>query len=652
MQKQKLEPRGAFTFEKDNKTHLIFHPGNASILHHAHSSDTENFRVLKKEVTLSVGKRVFQKWPRSDHFLLSLCENTYYLAYLKNSLLFEPTLRLAVSKNGCDWKDLGKTPSEHPSVLVKDPEKRASPYILYSASGRKYITLALSKDLSTWEELGVVLGARTQRFDSSSISPLTARIYKRTILLIYTAKNGYGRTTLGAAVFQLDRPNTLLWRTEAPLWEEPYTWQKSTLRIIGGADQKKFFFIYVEKDGQIQTIPIVKYWERPYQKQIIADSTIQKYLPARKTPTRKIIKQKKTKRTNQPHLSDTQTELVLDRYAHNPILAPHQENTWETVATFNPAALHTGNKTHLIYRAIGENGASFFGYASSKDGFIIEERLPHPICFDPNVKSIKKKSQVYAPHLYPSGGSWGGYEDPRIVEIEGRVYMTFNLFENWTLRVGYVSIGTADFLAKRFHKWDGPHILSHGNRDKNWVLFPEKIQGQFAVLHSIIGNPENQVRIEYIDDLKKLSKRLFESPDPQKVPDKHIDWHIHVRSAGPPPVKTKDGWLLLYHANDHESHKYKVGAMLLDLEDPKKIIARAKSPVLSPDSHYENNGKPGIVYVSGAIIHNKELRVYYGGADKVVCVATAPIEPFLKALLAQKPFTLKKVVIKKSRAKK
>src|SRR6185437_14522070 len=92
----------------------------------------------------------------------------------------------------------------------------------------------------------------------------------------------------------------------------------------------------------------------------------------------------------------------------------------------------------------------------------------------------------YSPVLYPSGGSWGGCEDPRMVVIDGRVYVTFNMFENWILRVAYISISEEDFIAKRFHHWEGPYILSHGKRDKNWVLFPEKINGQFAVLHSII----------------------------------------------------------------------------------------------------------------------------------------------------------------------
>jgi predicted GH43/DUF377 family glycosyl hydrolase len=191
-----------------------------------------------------------------------------------------------------------------------------------------------------------------------------------------------------------------------------------------------------------------------------------------------------------------------------------------------------------------------------------------------------------------------------------------------------------DFIAHRFHRWQGPIILSHGTRDKNWVLFPERINGQFAVLHSIIGETDDQVRIEYTHDLSTLSKRRFDSPDPQKVSDRMVAWHTHVRSAGPPPLRTDRGWLVLYHAHDTKdpSH-YKVGAMLLDLSDPSRVLHRAQAPVIAPSEHYENDGKPGIVYSCGAVVDDGVLYVYYGGGDKVVCVATTHLETFLDALI-------------------
>jgi len=325
--------------------------------------------------------------------------------------------------------------------------------------------------------------------------------------------------------------------------------------------------------------------------------------------------------------------LLLARSLHNPILRPGK-NYWTAAAVLNPAAAVIGNRTHLIYRAIGMDGVSRLGYASSPDGIVFDHILPYPVYVarDPHNLSVDRRR--YSPVMYPSGGSWGGCEDPRMVVIEGRVYVTFNMFEDWKLRVAVIAMDVEDFLAARFQAWEGPIILSHSDRDKNWVMFPEKIWGRFAILHSIIGEDDYHVRVEYVDDLAELAQRKFKSPDPQKISDKAIAWHVHTRSAGPPPVKTEKGWMVLYHANDaKEGHRYKLGAMLLDPNDPTKVLYRAAAPVLSPDEHYENHGKPGIVYACGAVVQGDTLFVYYGGADKVVCVATAPLNSFLNALI-------------------
>lgn len=336
--------------------------------------------------------------------------------------------------------------------------------------------------------------------------------------------------------------------------------------------------------------------------------------------------------------------LELVKSLHNPIIKPGT-NPWTAEAVLNPAAAVLDGRTHLIYRAIGVDGVSRLGYASSPDGIRFDIRLPYPVYVARNPHNVALDRRHYSPMLYPSGGSWGGCEDPRMVVIDGWVYVTFNMFDNWALRVAVIALREDDFLAKRFYNWEGPIILSHGVRDKNWVLFPEKIGGQFAILHSIIGDSEHMVRVEYTDDLESLANRRFESPDPQKMPDQRIAWHVHTRSAGPPPLKTDKGWLVLYHANDaHESWRYKIGAMLLDLVDPTKVLYRAAAPVISPDEHYENHGKPGIVYAGGAVVRDGVLYVYYGGADKVVCVATAHLDTFLAAIIAGSQPALEKMV--------
>ncbi len=334
------------------------------------------------------------------------------------------------------------------------------------------------------------------------------------------------------------------------------------------------------------------------------------------------------------HFEHRARALLLKKSPRNPILTPGK-NPWTAEAVLNPAAIALGGRTHLIYRAIGADGVSRLGYASSPDGIVFDERLPYPVYAAPHAGGVPEHKRRYSPMMYPSGGSWGGCEDPRMVAIDGRVYVTFNMFDNWLLRVGVISMSVEDFLAKRFYKWEGPYIISNSDREKNWVLFPEKIGGKFAVLTGIIDPDENRVRIEYTDDLKTLSRGTFEAIDPQKVPNKKIAWHVRVRSAGPPPIKTDRGWLVLYHAHDAEdSSRYKLGAMLLDLDDPTKILHRSPMPVLSPTAQYENDGKPGIVYACGAVVRKGKLFVYYGAADKVIGVATTPLDSFLDALVS------------------
>lgn len=337
-------------------------------------------------------------------------------------------------------------------------------------------------------------------------------------------------------------------------------------------------------------------------------------------------------------------DLSLARIVYNPVLRPGT-HPWTAEAVFNPGAVIVNGRTHLVYRSIGMDGVSRMGYASSADGLVFDERLPNPIYVCTRPHSTPGHLQRYSPVMYPSGGSWGGCEDPRVVMIEGRVYITFNMFDGWDfIRVAFISISASDFTAKHFSKLSAPILLSKpGQRHKNWVLFPEKIGGKFAVLHSISPT----VEVAYVDSLEDVGSTtpFIESWDGPRasIPVRDEYWDNFVRSAGPPPLKTPHGWLLFYHANDrNEPDRYKLGVMLLDLADPTQILYRATQPILEPDARYENEGKPGIVYACGAAIKDNMLYVYYGGADKVVCVAFAALDKFLQALMTQAHLALSK----------
>lgn len=315
--------------------------------------------------------------------------------------------------------------------------------------------------------------------------------------------------------------------------------------------------------------------------------------------------------------------IILTRSLKNPIIAPNKANGWEAWQTFNPGVVLLDDKVHFLYRAIGEDGVSRLGYAVSSDGLTIDERLPHP------AYEHKTKEKVFTVFSYLSGGSWGGAEDPRLVRVENEdiLYMTYTACDGG-LCVGLTAIKVDDFLNKKW-RWKPPVLISPpGEVHKNWLIFPEKINGQYAIIHSL----KPDIQIEYVDSLDFDGNTYIKSSchgGPRKG-----CWDKWVRGAGAPPIKTKYGWLLFYHAMDNDWSKYKVGAMLLDLHDPTKILRRAKEPVLEPEEFYENSGvKPGIVYVSGAVVKDESLLVYYGGADNYVCVAHANLNKFLAALI-------------------
>jgi predicted GH43/DUF377 family glycosyl hydrolase len=326
----------------------------------------------------------------------------------------------------------------------------------------------------------------------------------------------------------------------------------------------------------------------------------------------------------------------LARAVANPLLPPG-DNAWEAAAVMNPAAIQHDGKTHLFYRAIGIDGVSRIGYASSESGIDFSNRLPYPVFSHANLPDIAWEKQQFSPEQYGSGGSWGGAEDPRAVLIKGRVYITYNAFEGWdSLRVAFTSITEDDLKAKNWRFSKPIYLSPKGERNKNWTLFPEKIDGKFVMLHNMHGENPDSVRIEYIDNLDTFDSEnnSIESPDPNALPDAPVSWHQRMRSIGPPPIKTDKGWLVLYHAMDENKSRYKLGAMLLDLKNPSKIIARSTKPILEPEGQFENGGiKPGIVYACGAVVVDGMLQVYYGGADNFVCMAAVPLAEFMDHLV-------------------
>lgn len=317
----------------------------------------------------------------------------------------------------------------------------------------------------------------------------------------------------------------------------------------------------------------------------------------------------------------TTSPLHFERAPENPILSPVPEHAWESKMVFNPAAIYDeSNVTHLVYRAMGADDTSVFGYARSNDGIHIDERFPEPIYIPRENFELK----------YHPGNS--GCEDARISRIGETYYMCYTAFDGINPpRVALTEISVRDFHAYRFDRWSKPILISPpGIDDKDASLFPEKINGQYVFLHRI----QPSIDLNYIENLKYFDGKHYLIRNPIMLPRIGMwdDLKIGLSST---PIKTKHGWLLLYHGVSSIDHAYRVGAALLDLKHPEKVIGRTQSPIFEPEMPYEKEGiVPNVVFPCGAVIIGKNLIIYYGGADTVIGVASIELASLMKELLS------------------
>jgi len=286
--------------------------------------------------------------------------------------------------------------------------------------------------------------------------------------------------------------------------------------------------------------------------------------------------------------------MKLKRYPGNPILKPNVNNDWESRLVLNPAVTYSNGLFHLFYRAQGVDNISRIGYAVSPDGFNFS-RLDKPV-------------------LAPEGKlETKGCEDPRIVRLENKFYMTYTAYSQEGMRVALAS--TANFI-----RWKRLGVILPNINNKNAVLFPEKFENKYVMFHRPMDKKPLSISIAYSDDLAHWdNQKKVMAPNPG-------NWDGVTIGASCPPFKTEKGWILIYHGVD-ESSTYSLGIALFDLNDPSLLIRRHPEPILAPEEDYELRGKVDrIVFGCGICVVEGTCFIYYGGADSVVCVATIEID--------------------------
>lgn len=306
------------------------------------------------------------------------------------------------------------------------------------------------------------------------------------------------------------------------------------------------------------------------------------------------------------------------RASANPIISPKIEHPWEAKAVFNPAAIFLDGKTHILYRALSEDNTSSIGYAVSKDGFNIDERLADPIYIPREDFEMKKIN---------NGNS--GCEDPRLTKIGKNIYMCYTAFDGiGPPRVAISSITEKNFLARNW-KWEKPILITpKGFDDKDTCIFSEKLKSGYFVIHRV----GNEICGDYLNSLNFKNEIIDKCI--RIIGPRTNTWDSAKVGICAPPIKTKHGWLLLYHGVSKSHSTYRVGAVLLDLKDPAIVLSRTTEPIFEPEEEYEKVGiVNNVVFPCGMVEQKGILYIYYGGADKVVGVATMKLDIILKALV-------------------
>jgi len=292
------------------------------------------------------------------------------------------------------------------------------------------------------------------------------------------------------------------------------------------------------------------------------------------------------------------------RAAEAPVLSP-QGTTWESAGTFNPAVVRHGSKFVMLYRAQDAAGTSRLGYAESADGIFFTRRA-EPV-LSPEADYEKD----------------GGVEDPRLQRFGDTYYLTYT---GYNKKDAQLCLATSQDVIH----WERKGVILpayKGNWNRGWTksgaMVPEKIGGKYWMYWlGTTADKTDQMGISYSSDLLHWTEAT-ETPVLPRRPGK---FDSRVVEPGPPPIFTKDGIILIYNGAD-DKLIYRTGVAVFDRKDPRKLLSRTDEPIFTPEKEWEKVGQvPNVVFVEGMARQGKRWLFYYGGADKYVGVARAPVQ--------------------------
>lgn len=328
--------------------------------------------------------------------------------------------------------------------------------------------------------------------------------------------------------------------------------------------------------------------------------------------------------------------LQIKRCPENPIVVPGKYD-WRKVTVFNPGVVYENGKFLLYERTAGRLRPfkCYIGLMESEDGIHFRHVTEKP---------------VLSPEML--GFPFGSVQDPRVVKLDGLYYMTYALRpcsfgysptgvgvpesvkpvypEEWEKPENYLTRSGIAVSEDGVHFRQLAYTTPLDINDRDNILFPEKINGKYALLRrpeEYIGDKYGTARpgmwISYSEDLIR-----WEEPRLIAVPEQEWEWK--KIGGATPPIRTERGWLTLYHGVDREN-VYRAGAMLLALDNPEKVLARTRQPILEPVEYYERFGLfiPNVVFPTGNIVKDGLLYIYYGCCDTAIGLATVGLNELL-----------------------
>ena len=330
----------------------------------------------------------------------------------------------------------------------------------------------------------------------------------------------------------------------------------------------------------------------------------------------------------------------IKKYEGNPIFTKGTE-PWENLCVLNPAVIYDEDSQEfkMLYRAAGNDKEHyiFLGLATSKDGIHFERYSDKPV-LSPDING-------------PDGGC---IEDPRLVKMGDYYYLTyasrtFPPGQYWREDKKYFGfkpefgpaflITNNSFTSLAISK-DLVHFKKLGRitdsrvDDRDVYIFPEKINGKFVALSRPMeyvgekyGVKTPSIWISFSDDLMEWNDRELLLEGKEWWEDKKI-------GGSTPPIKTKYGWFTFYHGVSTKDDNYRIGALILDLNDPRKIIAKTKNFLMEPTLPHETDGfYSGCVFPTGTVLKDSTLYIYYGAGDKCICLATCDFDKLLDDIM-------------------